>query len=230
MGTLKAWVAWSSGKDSAWALHTVRQRGDAQIAGLLTTVTDGSDRVAIHGVREELLRAQADSLGLPLHVVRVPPACPNTVYEAAMQHALETARQKGVEDIVFGDLFLQDIRAYREQLLARSGMRGIFPLWQRETAALAREMIAGGLCAYLVSIDAQRLPRELAGRAFDESLLRDLPHDVDACGENGEFHTFTWDGPMFRTPIAISVGQPVERNGFVLTDLVSTSPVVRVRV
>jgi uncharacterized protein (TIGR00290 family) len=223
----KAWVAWSSGKDSAWALYTVRQQGDTEIAGLLTTITEGSDRIAVHGVREELLRAQAASLGLPLHLVRIPAACPNTVYEATMRHAFETASREGVSDIVFGDLFLEDIRAYREQLLAQSGMRGVFPLWQRDTAALAREMIAGGLRAYLVCIDSQRMPRGFAGRAFDESLLQDLPNNVDPCGENGEFHTFSWDGPMFRKPIAISVGPPVEQNGFVLTDLLAGDVVRR---
>ena len=224
MGNPKAWMAWSSGKDSAWALHLAQQGNEFDVIGLLTTISDSYQRVSMHGVREELLRAQSDALGLPLHAVRIPTPCPNDTYEAAMRAALETARAEGVTHVVFGDLFLEDVRAYRETQLARVGMFGHFPLWGRETGALAREMIAGGLRAYLTCVDPRRVSRELAGRAFDGTLLSALPGGADPCGENGEFHTFAWDGPMFTAPIAVHVGETVERDGFVFTDLVRAVP------
>ena len=226
MGKPKAWMAWSSGKDSAWALHLTRPRKEVEVVGMLTTITDSYQRVAMHGVRDELLQAQSDALGLPLHRVRIPTPCSNEEYEAAMWSALEIARGHGVTHIVFGDLFLEDVRAYREAQLARAGMVGHFPLWGRETGALALDMIAGGLRAYLTCVDPRRVPRNLAGRAFDEALLSALPEGADPCGENGEFHTFAWDGPMFTTPIAVQVGDTVERDGFVFTDLVRSEPAV----
>ena len=216
-------MAWSSGKDSAWALHVARHRGQEDIVGLLTTITDAYARVSMHGVREELLAAQAVALGLPLHSVRIPAPCPNDVYESGMRTALAAAAAQGVTHVVFGDLFLEDIRAYREAQLARIGMIGVFPLWQRDTTALAREMIDGGLRAYLVCVDPRRVPGRLAGRAFDDALLEALPPGVDPCGENGEFHTFACDGPMFAAPVAVSVGETVEREGFVFTDLVAAA-------
>lgn len=215
----KAWMAWSSGKDSAWALHVARHQSNVAIVGLLTTVTDMYSRISMHGVREELLHAQAAAVRLPLHVVRIPVPCPNDVYEARMQEALSLARREGVTHVVFGDLYLEDIRAYREHQLARIGMTGVFPLWRRDTTALAREMVAGGLRAYLVCIDPRRVPARFAGRAFDQSLLNELPSSVDPCGENGEYHTFAWNGPMFSHPIEVSRGDAVEREGFVFTDL-----------
>lgn len=225
MAQPKAWMAWSSGKDSAWALHVARQLGEVDVVGLLTTVTDVYSRVSMHGVREELLIAQAEATDLPLYRVRIPAPCPNEVYESEMRTALETAARDGVAHIVFGDLFLEDIRAYRERQLARIGMTGVFPLWKHDTAALAREMIDGGLKAHLVCIDPTRMPRRLAGRAFDDALLAELPDGIDPCGENGEFHTFASDGPMFAQPVAVEVGETVEREGFVFADLVSADSV-----
>jgi uncharacterized protein (TIGR00290 family) len=219
-------MAWSSGKDSAWALHLARQRKEVEVVGMLTTMTDSYGRVTMHGVRDELLQAQSDALGLPLHRVRIPTPCSNEDYEAAMRSALEIAGAEGVTHVVFGDLFLEDVRSYRETQLARVGMFGHFPLWGRETGALAREMIADGLRAYLTCVDPRRVSRELAGRAFDEALLSALPEGADPCGENGEFHTFAWDGPMFTAPIPVQAGDAVERDGFVFTDLVRAEPAV----
>ncbi|MFZ5862475.1 MAG: ATP-binding protein [Nitrospirota bacterium] len=216
----RAWMAWSSGKDSAWALHVARQQGQVDVVGLLTTVTDTYGRISMHGVREELLHAQAAAVGLPLHVVRIPAPCPNDVYETRMREALDLGQRDGVTHVVFGDLFLADLRVYRERQLGRVGMTGVFPLWRRDTAKLAREMISSGLRAHVVCIDPRRVPVALAGRAFDESLLQDLSADIDPCGENGEFHTFAWNGPMFARPVAVTVGETVERDGFVFTDLV----------
>lgn len=216
----RAWLSWSSGKDSAWALREVRRDGAYEVAGLLTTVTDAYDRVSMHGVREELLEAQAASIGLPLHKVQIPSPCPNETYEEAMARALDLAAAEGVRAMVFGDLFLEEVRAYRETRLARRGFRGVFPLWGRDTGALAREMIASGLRAWLCCLDPRQLPKEFAGRPFDLELLSDLPPGVDPCGERGEFHTFVTDGPGFREPVRARVGRTVERDGFVFTDLV----------
>jgi len=215
----RAWMSWSSGKDSAYALHMARLAGDLEITALLTTVTDAFGRVSMHGVREELLRAQARATGLPLIEVRIPSPCPNEVYEERMSAVLGGATQGGVETVVFGDLYLADIRAYREDRLASIGMRAAFPLWKKDTRALAREMIASGVRAVLTCIDPRKMPRELAGREFDESLIDDLPGDVDPCGENGEFHTFAYAGPALRQPIAVRVGDIVDRDGFVFADV-----------
>ena len=212
-------LAWSSGKDSAMSLHVLRQEGEVEVVGLLTTLNQAFDRVAMHAVRRALLLAQAEAAGLPLVVVPIPWPCPNDAYEAAMSAALDEARADGVEGVAFGDLFLEDIRRYREEKLAGTGLRPIFPLWQRPTRALAEEMIAGGLRARITCIDPRVLPPTFAGRAFDADLLADLPGSVDPCGENGEFHTFAWDGPMFRHPIPIELGEVVERDGFVFADL-----------
>ncbi len=225
----KVWLAWSSGKDSAWALHAVQRRGGrggpdsrpapgVEVVGLLTTVTSAYERVSMHGVREGLLVKQAEAVGLPLRRVVIPPNCTNALYEEAMERVMADARAEGVEAVVFGDLFLADVRAYREHQLARAGMRALFPLWGSDTAALAREMIRGGLGARLTCIDPRIMPRELAGHLFDEELLERLPPGVDPCGENGEFHTFVFAGPMLSVPIPVEVGETVERNGFVFTD------------
>jgi uncharacterized protein (TIGR00290 family) len=217
----KAWLAWSSGKDSAWSLHTVRQSGECEVVALLTTVNQTYQRVAMHAVRESLLEMQAAAAGLPLIKVPIPSPCSNEVYERAMGEAMTRAREEGVFHIVFGDLFLADIRAYREKQMAACGMTPIFPLWLRNTRQLADEMIVGGLLAYLTCVDPRKLDRSFAGRRFDADLLKALPPDVDPCGENGEFHTFADAGPMFRENIPITAGEIVERDGFVFADLIS---------
>lgn len=215
----KAWLAWSSGKDSAWALHTVRQLGKFDIVALLTTVNRDFQRVAMHAVRESLLEIQAAATGIPLVKVMIPSSCRNEIYENAMGEAMMRARAEGVMHIVFGDLFLEDIRAYREKQLAACGLTPVFPLWRRDTRCLAEEMLAGGLSAYLTCIDPRKLDRSFAGRRFDAELLAALPSGVDPCGENGEFHTFASAGPMFRNAIPVSAGEIVERDGFVFADL-----------
>jgi uncharacterized protein (TIGR00290 family) len=220
MAAPAAWMSWSSGKDSCFALDDVRRTGSADVRGLLVTVNSEADRVAMHAVRRTLLEAQADRLGLPLHVVEIPSPCPNEVYEARMTEAMSAARAAGIEQIVFGDLFLEDIREYRERNLAPTGIAPAFPLWARPTATLARDMLAEGMQAVITCVDPAVLPGEFSGRAFDESLLADLPAGIDPCGERGEFHTFVWDGPGFRAPLDIEIGDRVERDGFVFCDVV----------
>jgi len=212
-------MSWSSGKDSTFALAAARRDPDLDVVGLLVTVNQAANRVAMHAVRRALLEAQADRLGLPLHVVEIPSPCPNDVYAAKMSDAIETAVGDGVEHVVFGDLYLEDVRAYRVQALADTGIEPVFPLWQRPTDALAREMVAGGVRAVITCVDPRQLPARFAGRNFDDALLADLPDGVDPCGENGEFHTFVWDGPGFSSPIAIQTGEVVERDGFVFCDV-----------
>ncbi|HEX9048949.1 MAG TPA: hypothetical protein VF841_00280 [Anaeromyxobacter sp.] len=219
MSRPRALVAWSSGKDSAWALHEVRRAGALDVVGLLTTVTSEFGRVSMHAVREALLDLQAESLRLPCRKVRIPWPCPNERYEAEMAAALAEARAAGVTRIVFGDLFLEDVRSYRVEKLAGTGIDPVFPLWGRDTARLAREMIAGGLRATLTCVDPRQLDPSFAGRAFDAALLDGLPPGVDPCGERGEFHTFCWTGPMFARPIAVANGEIVTREGFVFADL-----------
>ena len=219
MAKPKAWIAWSSGKDSAWALHVAREAGEVDIVGMLSTVTRDYERVSMHAVRQTLLRRQAQEAQLPLHEVLIPAECSNEDYETAMKEAMDKAKAEGVTRVVFGDLFLEDIRRYRQEQLAKVDMTPVFPLWARDTTALAREMIAGGLKAYLTCIDPRKMPRELAGHAFDEALLAKLPEGVDPCGENGEFHSFAWDAPVFERPIDVRVGETVERDGFVFTDV-----------
>lgn len=215
----KAWLAWSSGKDSAWALHTVRTSDEFEVVALLTTVNATHERVAMHAVRESLLEKQAEAAGLPLVKVPIPSPCPNAAYESAMGEAMARARAEGVWHVAFGDLFLEDIRAYREKQLASCGMTPVFPVWGRDTRKLAEEMLAGGLSAYLTCVDPRKLDRTFAGRRFDRNLLRDLPAYIDPCGENGEFHTFANAGPMFREEISVTVGEVVNRDGFVFADL-----------
>jgi uncharacterized protein (TIGR00290 family) len=215
----KTLLAWSSGKDSAWALHVLRQQGELDVVGLLTTVNATHDRVAMHAVRSDLLRAQAAAVGLPVTAVPLPWPCSNEEYEALMERAHVEARARGIEVVAFGDLFLEDVRRYREERLAGTGMRPVFPLWGEPTAALARRMIAGGLRARLTCVDPRHLPACFAGREFDEALLAALPAGVDPCGERGEFHSFAYDGPMFQRPVAIRGGEVVARDGFVFADL-----------
>jgi uncharacterized protein (TIGR00290 family) len=214
-----AWMSWSSGKDSTFALHAIRCDDAVEVVGLLVTFNSDADRVAMHAVRRNLAHAQAERLGLPLHTVEIPSPCPNEVYERQMTEATVTARTIGVNHIVFGDLFLGDVRAYREQMLARTGVTPLFPLWGRPTRALARQILDAGVRAVLTCVDTKQLPGEFAGRTFDEQLLADLPDGVDPCGERGEFHTFAWDGPGFSAPIDIEIGERVERDGFIFCDL-----------
>ncbi len=204
-------LAWSGGKDCALALYELTRGGDAEIAALLTTVTEGYDRISMHGVRRTLLAAQAAALGYPLEEVPIPPQCSNEVYEQRMGQALEKYRRAGVLDAAFGDLFLADVRAYREERLGRIGMRPVFPLWGRDTGELTRQFIRLGFRAIVVCVDTQALDQAAAGREYDESFLDDLPPGVDPCGENGEFHTFVYDGPLFRNPIQVERGENVLR-------------------
>ncbi len=213
-------LAWSGGKDSSLALHTLRGEGVEPVA-LLTTVTEGVERVSIHGVRRDLLHAQAAAAGLPLVEARIPLPCPNEVYEAAMAAALGGERLRHVPEIAFGDLFLSDVRAYREERLAAAQppRRGRFPLWGGDTAQLARTFVAAGFRAVVVSVDPAQLDPAFAGRAYDAALLDALPPGVDPCGENGEFHTFVHAGPIFAAPLAVRVGEVVMRDGFVYADV-----------
>jgi uncharacterized protein (TIGR00290 family) len=212
-------LAWSSGKDSAWALQRLRGDPNVEIAGLFTTVNREFGRVAMHGVRRSLLEAQADSVGLPLFTIPIPHPCPNDVYEHAMAAFVEEAKGRGVTRFAFGDLFLEDVRRYREAKLAGTGIEPVFPLWNLPTRELAREMVAGGLRAVLTCVDPRQAPREWAGRRFDADFVDAVPEGVDPCGERGEFHTFVFEGPMFRRPLGVTVGQIVERDGFVFADL-----------
>jgi uncharacterized protein (TIGR00290 family) len=216
----KALLAWSSGKDSAWTLHVLRrEHPDVDVVGLLTTVNQAFDRVAMHAVRRDLLAAQAAAVGLPLMTVEIPYPCSNAEYEAAMAAAMEHARADGITAVAFGDLFLEDVRRYREDRMRPTGLAPLFPIWGISTDVLARRMIDGGLRARLTCVDPRKLPAAFAGRDFDAALLRDLPADVDPCGERGEFHSFAYDGPMFERPISIRGGEVVERDGFVFADL-----------
>ncbi|HZV86892.1 MAG TPA: hypothetical protein VFF95_05050 [Candidatus Binatus sp.] len=212
---------WSGGKDSAMALHTLLQRSDIRIAALLTTVTEGYERISMHGVRRELLRRQAQSIGLPLHEVRIPPQCVNPIYEARMEEALRTHFDQGVRRVAFGDIFLQDLRAYREKNLARIGMTALFPIWKRDTRELIRSFHANQFRAITVCVDPKILVPSFAGRELNESFFRDLPPHADPCGENGEFHTFVFDGPIFQSPIPVRAGEVVNRDGFIFCDLLS---------
>ena len=216
----KALISWSSGKDSAFALLEVRRADEFEVVGALTTVTETFGRVSIHGVRQEILRAQCEAAGLPPRIVAIPYPCPNEVYEARMAEAVARAVADDITHIIFGDLFLADIRAYREQKLAGTGITPVFPLWERPTLPLAQAMIASGLEAYIATVDLKELPAEFAGRRFDASLLADLPGGVDPCGENGEFHTCVVAGPMFSRRIPVTVGERVERDGYAYCDLV----------
>lgn len=213
-------MSWSSGKDSAWALHVLRQQPDVEVGALLTTFNEEANRVAMHAVRAELVRAQAAAVGLPLREIPLPWPCSNEEYEKRMTAAVQQARADGFTHVAFGDLFLEDVRRYREARLAGTGLDPLFPIWGRPTAELSREMVRGGVRAILTCVDPRCLPRELAGSDYDARLLEALPSDVDPCGEKGEFHTFAWSGPAFRAPVAVERGVTVERDGFVFTDLI----------
>lgn len=212
-------LSWSSGKDSAWALWQLLQDPSIQVTQLLTTVNQIHDRVAMHAVRRRLLHEQARAAGIPLVEVELPWPCPNEEYEARMGHAVERLREQGNTHMAFGDLFLEDIRQYRETKLAGTGLTPLFPLWGRDTRMLARQMVAGGLVAHLTTVDPKQLDPSFVGRRFDAELLRELPPGVDPCGENGEFHSFVSAGPMFERTLPVRVGDIVERDGFYFADL-----------
>jgi uncharacterized protein (TIGR00290 family) len=219
----KALISWSSGKDSAFALHEIRRAGEFEVVGALTTVTETFERISIHGVRQEILLAQCEAAGLPPRIVPIPYPCPNEIYEARMGTAVAQAVTEDINHIVFGDLYLTDIRAYREAKLAGTGITPVFPLWERPTLALAHAMIASGLEAYLATVDLKKLPAEFAGRKFDHQLLADLPGGVDPCGENGEFHSCVVAGPMFSHRVHVTTGESIERDGYAYCDLVMQS-------
>ena len=213
-------LSWSSGKDSAWALHVLRQRADLDVTALLTTFNSAADRVAMHAVRRDLVRAQAARAHLPLWEAELPWPCSNEEYESRMQAVCERAVANGIDAVAFGDLFLEDVRAYRERQLADSGLEPMFPIWGLATPTLSRDMIAAGVKARITCVNPACVPRTLAGRDFDLALLADLPPTADPCGENGEFHTFVYDAPVFDRPIDVEPGIVVERDGFVFADLV----------
>ena len=216
---MKTLVSWSSGKDSAWMLHALKNDPAVEIGGLLTTMNEQFDRVAMHAVRRGLLDAQAEAAGVPLRTVQLPWPCSNEQYEESMRAAVSAAVAEGFTHVAFGDLFLEDVRRYREEKLAGTGLTPLFPLWGIPTGQLAVQMVDGGLRSVLTCINPQHLDRSFAGRQFDRALLEDLPAGVDKCGERGEFHSFAWDGPMFNQPVAIEVGEVVERDGFVFADV-----------
>jgi uncharacterized protein (TIGR00290 family) len=217
-------LSWSSGKDSAWALHLLRRDPDVECVGLFTTVNSEFDRIAMHAVRRSLLEAQAASIGLPLDIIPIPYPCPNETYEAAMSAFVEEAKARGVTHFAFGDLFLEDIRRYRDEKLAGTGIEPLFPLWGLPTRALADEMVASGLRAFITCIDPKQAPREWAGRPFDAAFVDAMPGGIDPCGERGEFHTFVCDGPMLSQPVEVVAGAIVERDGFVFADLIPRAP------
>src|SRR5688500_17163145 len=217
---MKVLVSWSTGKDSAWMLHVLNREHPTSAAGLLTTTNQAFDRVAMHAVRRELLEAQAAAAGLPLHVLPLPWPCTNEQYESIMRTAIARFVSEGFTHVAFGDLFLEDVRRYREERLGDTGLEPLFPIWKtKSTQELAREMIDAGLQARLTCIDPRKLDRSFAGRAFDDALLNDLPPGIDPCGENGEFHSFAFGGPMFTEELNIRIGDIVDRDGFVFADL-----------
>ena len=223
---MKTLVSWSSGKDSAWMVHMLRQAGDVEIGALLTTINEPAQRVAMHAVRVEVLQAQAAALGFPLWLVPIPSPCSNEVYEEAMRAVVARAVGEGFTHAAFGDLFLEDIRTYREERLAGSGLTPLFPLFgtDAETPALARRMIAAGLRARITCLNPKVMDRRFAGREFDQALLDELPPEIDPCAERGEFHTCAYAGPMFNHAIAVDTGITIERDGFVFTDLTISNP------
>jgi len=215
----KTLLSWSSGKDSAWALQVLRRQPEFEVVGLLSTINEEFDRIAMHAVRVTLLRQQAESAGLPVRLVKLPFPCSNAIYEERLGEIIAAMRVEGIEAIAFGDLFLAHVRQYRERMMEGTGIMPLFPLWGRPTAELAREMLAGGLRAQITCIDPRCLPKSLAGREYNSDFVDSLPAGVDPCGENGEFHSFAFDGTMFSRRIGFTVGETVERDSFVFTDL-----------
>ena len=213
-------MSWSGGKDSAVALYEIQKANIHRVAALLTTVTEDYDRISMHGVRRALLEQQAEALGLPLRKILIPKDSTNAVYEARMRALLEEGLREGIDTVAFGDIFLEDLKLYREKNLAQLGMKGLFPIWKRDTAELSQTFIKLGFKAVLTCVDTAVLAPAFAGRLYDQDLLRDLPPHVDACGENGEFHSFTFDGPLFQHPINHTVGEVVQRDHFCFCDLI----------
>jgi uncharacterized protein (TIGR00290 family) len=220
----KTLLSWSSGKDSAWALHVLLHDPSVDVVGLFCTVNQEFERVAMHGVRVELLKQQANSAGLPLHIIEIPYPCSDDEYASAMERFVETARGDNIECFAFGDLFLEDVRQYREQRLEGTEIAPLFPLWNIPTQTLSREMVETGLRAVITSVDPKQISDKFAGREYNTSFLDDIPEEVDPCGEYGEFHSFAYDGPMFQNPIAVTIGETVQRDGFVFTDLLPGTP------
>ncbi len=220
-GTLltKVALSWSSGKDSAWTLHVLRQMPDIQVVALITTFNSGANRVAMHAVRRALVEAQAERAGMPLWSVELPWPCSNEEYEQRMREVCQRAREDGITSVAFGDLFLRDVRDYRVRQLQGSGLEPLFPVWEIPTERLAREMIAAGVKAKITCVDPSKLAKSFAGRDYDLQFLQDLPPEIDPCGENGEFHTFVYDAPVFSRPIKIRSGEVVERDAFVFADV-----------
>ena len=214
----KTWLSWSSGKDSAWALQVLRKSPEYEVAGIFTTINGAFNRVAMHGVRAELLRLQAQAIGLPLYPIEIPYPCTDEQYDYAMTDFVMQARSEGVRCMAFGDLFLRDVRRYREERMQGTGIETIFPLWGKATRPLLDEMLAGGLRSCLTCVDPRVLPAEFAGRELTPELIESMPPNVDPCGENGEYHTFVFDGPMFAQPLDVELGDVVERDGFVFAD------------
>jgi uncharacterized protein (TIGR00290 family) len=215
----KVWVSWSSGKDSAWALYRLQQEKEWDVVGLVSIINEKYQRVSMHATRVELVKLQAESIGLPLRVVTIPDKCDNNTYNLIMRQVLTQAKEEGVYHMAFGDLFLEDVRIYREKLLEEAEMIPLFPLWHIATDELAKEMIIQGLEAYVTCVDPRVLSPSFAGRRYDTSFLSDLPANVDPCGEKGEFHTFVINGPLFQQPLPIKVGEVVAREGFVFADI-----------
>lgn len=214
----KTWLSWSSGKDSAWALHVLRQSAEYEVTGLFTTINTAFDRVAMHAVRVELLRQQAQAVGLPLHLIEIPYPCSDEKYAAVMADFVARASTEAVRCMAFGDLYLQDVRRYREERMQGTGIEAVFPLWEKPTRQLLQDMLASGLRACLTCVDPRVLPAEFAGRELTTELLESMPSGIDPCGENGEFHTFVFDGPMFGQPLDVEIGEVVTRDGFVFAD------------
>ncbi len=217
-------LSWSSGKDSAWALHRLQQDPTVEVIGLFCTINKMFERVAMHGVRVELLQQQANSVGLPLHIIEIPYPCSDSEYAAAMTQFVASARNDNIECFAFGDLFLDDVRQYREERLASTGITPIFPLWNIPTQPLSREMVYAGLRAVVTCVDPKQISKKFSGREYNDSFLDDIPKGIDPCGEYGEFHSFAFDGPMFQNPIEVTVGETVHRDGFVFTDLLPFTP------
>jgi uncharacterized protein (TIGR00290 family) len=216
-------LGWSGGKDSSLALHELKQEPDVEIAALLTTVTEGYDRISMHGVRRALLKEQVESLGFPLEEILIPQQCSNEIYEERMRQTLEKFRRQGISAAAFGDLFLKEVRSYREERMAKIGMTAVFPIWGKNTNDLARQFIELGFRAVIACVDTKALSQEFAGREYDAAFLRDLPVGIDPCGENGEFHTFVYDGPIFTRPINVQTGEKLLRdNRFFYCDLISS--------
>ena len=212
-------LSWSSGKDSAWSLHVLRQDPDIEVVGLVSTINEEFDRVAMHAVRVELLKRQAKAVGLPLHIIPLPNPCTNEIYESRMNDFIASIKNEGIEYMAFGDLYLEDIRAYRESRLKDTGITPLFPIWGIPTDELANTMVRSGLRAQITCVDPKKIDPSFAGREYNQSLINDLPDNVDPCGENGEFHSFCFAGPMFSQPVDITLGDTVEREGFVFSDL-----------